>query len=298
MQTNVIGEIAGLGAACAWAIAAVLFRRLGSAIPPLALNLYKGVTAIAMLLMVLALQPAPWGTVNSWALGLLIVSGVIGIGVGDTAFFASLNRLGERRTVLMAETLAPPIATLIAFVALAEVLPLASMVGIVITVSGVAWVVVERTAESKHQAAHLKSGIVYGLLAALCQAIGAVLSRAALTQSEIGPLISSLIRIAGGVSVLLVWMPVTGRVYFPDSMQKRKPWRAVLLATFIGTFLGIILQQLSLQNTQTGVAQTLLATSSLFILPMVAINGETISLRACLGATIAITGIAMLFLAS
>jgi drug/metabolite transporter (DMT)-like permease len=298
MYPDYIGEIAGLGAAFAWAVAAVLFRQIGSTIPPLALNLYKGVIAIAMLLLVVAARSPPLSVIDAWAIALLIISGVIGIGIGDTAFFAALNRLGERRTVLMAETLAPPIATLIAFATLAEVLPITAFIGIAITISGVAWVVVEQSSGTKLKATQLKSGIAYGLLAAACQAVGAVMSRAALTQSEIGPLTSSLIRIIGGVAILLIWMPISGQSYFPKSVRLAKPWRAVLLATFIGTFLGIMLQQLSLQHTEVGIVQTLLGTSSLFVLPLVAVRGETISLRACLGAAIAVVGIAMLFLSS
>jgi drug/metabolite transporter (DMT)-like permease len=297
MYSDFIGEIAGLGAAFAWAVGTVLFRRLGATIPPLALNLYKGVTAIAILSCVLALRSEGWSDVDGYSFGLLIVSGVIGIGIGDTAFFASLNRLGERRTVLMAETLAPPIAMLIALATLSEVLHFTAFIGIAITISGVAWVIVEQTSQTSANASELKSGIAYGLLAALCQAIGAVLSRAALTQSEVGPLMSSIIRIIGGLCILLVWMPLTGNAYIPQSVRIEKPWRAILLATLTGTCVGIFLQQLSLQHTQAGIAQTLIATSSLFILPLVAIRGEAISLRACIGAVIAIIGVALLFLA-
>ena len=98
--------------------------------------------------------------------------------------------------------------------------------------------------------------------------------------------------------MLLVWMPIAGHQYLPDSVRQAKPWRAVLLATLIGTVLGIMLQQLALQHTEAGIVQTLLGTSSLFVLPLVALRGETISPRACLGAVIAVGGIALLFLAS
>jgi drug/metabolite transporter (DMT)-like permease len=251
-----------------------------------------------MLLVVVAVRWQHSPLIELWPVGLLVISGVIGIGIGDTAFFAALNRLGERRTVLMAETLAPPIAALIAFVVLAEVLPATATIGIAITISGVAWVVVEQTSETKLHSSQLKAGIAFGLVAAICQAVGAVLSRASLTQSEIGPVNSSLIRIAGGVAILLIWMPIAGHRYFPDSVRRAKPWRIVLLATFVGTFLGIILQQLSLQHTEAGIVQTLLGTSSLFVLPLVALRGETISMRACLGAVIAVGGIALLFLSN
>ena len=45
--SNYIGEMAALGAALLWAISFV-YSRLGLEIPPLQLNLYKGIIAIAI----------------------------------------------------------------------------------------------------------------------------------------------------------------------------------------------------------------------------------------------------------
>ena len=59
-------------------------------------------------------------------------------------------------------------------------------------------------------------------------------------------------------------------------------------------YLAIWLQQISLQHTATGVAQTLFATSPVFVLPMVVLMGERVSLRAVCGALAAVAGIALL----
>ena len=72
--------------------------------------------------------------------------------------------------------------------------------------------------------------------------------------------------------------------------------RRSLIASFGSTYLGIWLQQTSLKFAPTGIAQTFLATSPLFILPIVALQGEKISLRAILGAVISLGGIALMFL--
>ena len=64
---------------------------------------------------------------------------------------------------------------------------------------------------------------------------------------------------------------------------------------FIGTFLGIWLQQISLKYTAAGVAQTLFATSPLFVIPIVIFTGERVSLRAILGAMLSLVGVGLLF---
>ena len=68
-----------------------------------------------------------------------------------------------------------------------------------------------------------------------------------------------------------------------------------MVAVFIGTYLGIWLQQVSLKYSAAGIAQTLFMTSPLFVLPLAAIQGERISWRAICGAIIAVGGIVLLF---
>ena len=71
---------------------------------------------------------------------------------------------------------------------------------------------------------------------------------------------------------------------------------AIAIAAFGSTYLGIWLQQTSLKFAPTGIAQTFLATSPLFILPIVALQGEKISLRAIFGVMISLAGIALMFI--
>ena len=59
--------------------------------------------------------------------------------------------------------------------------------------------------------------------------------------------------------------------------------------------MGIWLQQISLRYAAAGVAQTLFATSPLFVIPIVACTGERVSVRALLGALLAILGVGLLF---
>lgn len=293
---NYTGELAALGAAAAWAVSAVLYRRLGTAIPPLALNLVKGLLAAPLLGVLLLAWPEMAAGASASDLALLALSGVVGIGVGDTAFFAALNRLGERRTILMAETLAPPMTAGLALVALGEVLSTPAVIGIAVTLAGVAWVIVERSPEAEVDRASLRRGVACGLIAAVCQAVGAVIARGVLDGSAVSPAYSALVRILGGVAVLLVWMPLARASYWPAPLRRLGTWRGLVAATLVGTFLGLFLQQLSYKQTDVGVAQTLIATSALFVLPAVAIGGERINARAVAGAVVAVTGVAVLVL--
>ncbi|AFZ35427.1 protein of unknown function DUF6 transmembrane [Stanieria cyanosphaera PCC 7437] len=311
LLTDFPGEIAALTAACLWAVASVVYGLVGQKIPPLLLNFIKGIIAIAFILITLVWQTEAIPNFPVFPTTLLLVSGLIGIGLGDTAYFAAINHLGARRTLLL-ETLAPPMSAGFALIFIGEQLNTIAWCGIFLTLLGVAWVISERNpvANNSH---NLKIGIIWGLLAALAQAIGAVLSRFALIDSNISPLWSTLLRLVAGtviVSLLLLFTAVNQiKSVIKQRVSAAMPFRSffstktfaslvgtIILASFASTYLGIWLQQISLKFTSTGIAQTLLSTSPLFILPIALALGEKVSLRAILGVLVAVAGIGLLFI--
>jgi drug/metabolite transporter (DMT)-like permease len=105
------------------------------------------------------------------------------------------------------------------------------------------------------------------------------------------------LRLIGGIVGALILKPLFRRAegYGYQNLNSTRRWLTVLFTVFIGTFIALWLQQISLKYTAAGVAQTLFATSPLFVLPVVAVMGEKVSLRAVLGALLAIAGVGMLF---
>ena len=280
-------------AALLWAVSSVIYSRLGLKIPPLQLNLYKGIIAIAFIAITLFIQGAAFTDLSTSTIALLTLSGVIGIGLGDTAYFSALNSLGARRTLLL-ETSSPPMGALLALIFIGEQLTASSWCGILLTIIGIAWVISERNPVDNLSLS--RRGIFWGLLAAIAQALGAVISRFALIQSNISPLESTLIRLIGGtiIVIALLFLPAIKQTHSKIKLSQRS-LGIIAIAAFGSTYLGIWLQQTSLKFAPTGIAQTFLATSPLFILPIVALQGEKISLRAILGVAISLAGIALMF---
>ncbi|MFQ3617826.1 MAG: DMT family transporter [Cyanobacteriota bacterium] len=293
------GEIAALAAALIWAIASIAFTKLGQRLSPMALNVSKGLISIGLIGLTLGLRGAELPAASGSAVGLLLFSGAVGIGLGDTAYFEALNSLGARRGLLM-ESLAPPLTALLALLFLQERLSSAAWLGIGLTVAGVAWVIVERSPDLAIAHYRPVRGVVFGLIAALGQASGAVLSRAALSTTDISPLWGTLIRLVAGLLVLLLWLAFKlpkFRSVGKEMGQLRSPrFLGIVTATaFASTFLGIWLQQTALKFAPAGIAQSLLATSPLFVIPIAVALGDRVSLRAVLGVLVAIAGIWLLF---
>jgi drug/metabolite transporter (DMT)-like permease len=288
------GELAALVAALCWAIASVIWGRAGRQIPPLELNFVKGSVGCVLLVITLALQGGLFVAVDPRAVVLLGVSGAVGIALGDTAYFEAINCLGARRALLLT-MLAPPLAGVVAWLFLGERLKPIAWAGMALTILGVAWVITERFRGTSGGPSRALRGVGMGVVAAFAQVVGAVLSRAAFTQTTVSPLSSALLRMSAAVVMLFVWISLARSRTRWTIHRSRDVWGLVLTATVVGTYVGISLQQFAFKYTSTGVTQTLLSTSPLFILPIVVWRGERVSLRAVAGALVALLGIAMLF---
>lgn len=296
LTANFGGELAALGAAVLWASSAVVYARLGQKIQPLALNLSKVVIAIAFIALTLILQGNCLSNeMNIVTVGLLLLSGVFSIGLGETFYLEALKNLGARRTLLL-DTLAPPSSALIAFMFLHESISATAWIGILFAVLGVAWVVSERIPGSDSKAVNPLQGISYAILSALGQASGAVLSRAALAETTISPLWSTLLSLIGSLVVLLLWMPFQAHpsLWFKP-LQSKQLLGVISVTALFSTYLGIVLQQIAIKYTATGIAQALIATSPLFVLPITIWMGETVSWRSLVGVLVALGGIGLLF---
>ncbi len=301
-----MGELASLSASGVWATASLIFARLGKTVSALALNWLKCVIALVFMVASMALLqgqvwPGELGMEETLILGL---SGVVGLSVGDTAFFHALNRLGPRRTLLLS-ALSPPMTAVMAVPVLGEPLTWTMALGMGLTMGGVVWVILERHPDADQGeerradgswTSKMKWGVVLGVVYATCQALGNVLTK--LGGGEITALEISVVRLAFGILGLTLVLGATRRLmetWVP--MRHKKTAVLVVAATFLGTFMGIWLMNAGLRYTYTGIASTLASLSPVFILPLAYfVEGEELSLRSILGAVVAVGGVAVLFL--
>jgi len=292
---NLIGPLAALTAALFWTLATLLYSQAGSYLSATQLNLVKGIVACPLLLIagwftgqLLTLEANP-------ATYLLLASGVIGITLGDTLYFSALRRLGPWHTMLL-EYLAPPFAALLAWVLLAQGMRLQEVVAAAIIILGIVVVISEKPAAAKRVELS-SSGIAAGVGAALCQALGLVMSFHALQEFNMNPLNAALLRLLAGTLALTIALLILKPSLLASTRAALRhtslPW--LLVAIVMGTFLAIWLQQTAIAYINPGLAQTLLATAPLWLIPIQWLRGQPLSLRSILGALVAVAGIALLF---
>ncbi|WP_241974287.1 DMT family transporter [Aliidiomarina minuta] len=298
-MTLLIGQLAALSAALFWALATLLYNRSSLHLSAAQLNLVKGMVACPLLLISLLLfgHQLPLDP-SSPALWLLLLSGVIGITIGDTCYFAALRRLGPWHTILL-EYLAPPLAAVIAWVFLGEILTLLEIIAAFTVIAGVIFVLTEKRMTSVEVPGQLsRSGLAFAVTAAWCQASGLVMAFHALQSFEVNAMQAALIRLGGGTLALTAGLLIFAPRLFKSTWGQVRKTRVLPLmsAIFMGTFLAIWLQQIAIAYVTPGIAQTLLATAPLFMIAINMLYGRGVSARALTGTLLALLGIALLFL--
>lgn len=289
-----LGELAALGTACCWAITSLVFAEAARRIGSLRVNLLRLPIALVLLSAALATSRLPFAYLAAPRVGYLALSGVVGLVVGDLAFFAALKRLGARLTSLLM-SLAPVFAAVAAAVLLGEIPGGLGLVGIAVTLGGVAWVVSEPRGPGV--VAHgSPRGVAFGVLGAACQGVGLVLAKLGMA-GEVAPLTATWVRIGVATSVIWVVTLATGRQRGLEvAASLRRAAGPVAAGAFFGPFLGVTLSLAAAKLTKVGVAATIMATSPVLVIPLVVIlEGYRPSPRAVLGTVVAVVGVALLF---
>lgn len=316
------GEIFALTAAASWAVGSLLFARIGRRASPGAMNLGKCAAASVVLCVARAalaprLGPIAWPAEATLLLG---ASGLVGLAIGDTAYFGAILALGVPRAILLLSA-APVFATLGGVALLGERIGGREAAGIGLTLAGIALVVTGRVPAPPPPAVPAAgeggaagegsvpvanpvvavkntSGVVLGVVAALGQAGGSLLSRRAMGLG-IDPLGAAAGRLVTGAVGLAVIAAISGHLRpWVGDLRKEYTWIKVSGASLIGTVAGLWLAQIAIATcSSTGVATTLLATSPIFALPLAhAVGHERITPRGVAGTLVALSGVVLLSL--
>jgi len=300
-----------LGTALAWSFTAIFFSEAGKRIGSFQVNTVRLLFAVIIYSVVLLITSGRLfpEDLNGGQVYWLVLSGLIGLVIGDGCGFKALVMIGPRLATLLWST-APIMATLIAWFMLDEHLGWIHLIGIAMTVGGVSWVVAERRFNSGNHfnlerdhpdSGTLIKGVVLGLLAAFGQAAGLVLSKQAMLYSggSLDPLPASFIRMLS--SMVLIWLFALGRGKIKPVSQSFHNIRAMKFAAggaMVGPFLGVWLSLIAVKLISAGVAATLNATTPILIIPVVRwYYKEKVSIRAIAGAVLAVGGVIILFFA-
>jgi drug/metabolite transporter (DMT)-like permease len=293
------GELAAVGTAVCWATGSNLFAAAGRHMSSTVLNRLRLTLALlflAGLLWIMDGTPWPWWA-DAAQVQVLALSGVIGFVLGDAFFFRSLVILGPGQTTLLAST-APFFTAAIGWPVLGEVPKPLGWVGMLVTVSGLAWVLrSRRESKSVHVEGSVAVGVACGVLAALGQACGYVLSKTAL-QTGIDPLSATVVRVGAATASVWVLAAVAGSLGSTFAALHHRPaalW--VIGGALCGPVLGVTLSLTALKFVDASVAASITASYPVLTIFIASrFNGEPLTTNSLLGALVAVSGVVILFL--
>ncbi len=305
-MTPNLGEVAALLTAMCYSVSSIFFTTAGKKFGPLVSNRLRLVVAILLLGIthwIVYGNPIPSnaGAERWFWLG---TSGIVGLAIGDLFLFQAYVSLGPRLGLLFL-SLSPALASLLAWIFLGETLSGGNILGIILTLAGIAWVVLESNINGKSPTGNnievlhnvnIK-GIIAGLIAAAGQAFGVVLAKFGL-GNNFPALSGNVIRMSAAFTALWLATVIQGQVI--STVQQANYQRSGLLyilgGAIFGPLVGVSLSLYAIQNTNIGIASTIIALPPTFLLPIgYFIFKEKISWQAVVGTLMAVAGVGLLF---
>jgi len=291
-----LGELLSIGSAAAWASGVILYRGLGESLPPLTLNFLKNLLVFGMLLPVIAwLYAAHPPQMGIAQIALCVVSGLLGLAIADTLYFAALNAVGAGRMGVIGNFYSPFVLTL-SFAFLGERLNLMQGLGFALVSAGVLLVARPEAGWRGIDGAAQRRGALLGVTAIALMAVGIVLVKPILEREPL--LWVTGLRMLGGISGMIAIAALRGQLahLLPTRtlLHGRKPlhWPTLVLAAVVGQGLSMLLWLGGYKYTKASVAAVLNETSSVFILLFAAWwLREPMTRRGTAGVTLTMGGI-------
>ncbi|MBC7694756.1 MAG: DMT family transporter [Burkholderiales bacterium] len=304
---NLSGEVIAILTTLCWSLGIFPFTEAAKRIGSAPLNQYRLLLAWIIISIILFFWNGLtffqlFTTPQPYHFLFLGLSGVIGFSIGDYCSFTSFKLLGPKLGSLYT-TFAPGAALIVGYIALGETVNLTGILGISITIAGVIWLTLSKkdsSAALKVGYTRDKKGILFGIIGALCQGVGLVLSKYGMDYySEKLPTMHAVwIRLLFAFLAAFIVSLLAGKLISnskPVLTNEKNNLPYMFLGTLLGPVMGVTLSLFAIQKLEVAVAQTIFALLPLFVLPIsLIVYKEKITLQAVLACFISLIGVLIL----
>jgi len=288
-----LGIILGLSAAATWATASLIAHRPVRYFGTLSFVQIQLPTS-ALLLLVIASLLGTLSTISHDHILPIVISGFVGILLGDLFLHRCLELGGPRRMQILFAMNAP-MAALLGFTFLGERMSFTDALGAALMLLGVIMAISFVRNENQdnsfeHLDVNLSVVVFWGLGAALCQAIGLVSLKPAIDAGA-DPIATSAYRTAGS-ALLIIGLGLFPRWRFkPINATNLSAFAQCVLAGWMGYVIAMSLMLLALQYYDSGIVAVMGSTVPVMLLPIMWIKTRKLPpLAAWLGAVFVVIG--------
>ncbi len=292
------GEIAALLTALFWAITSTAFEHSGKKIGSLNLNLSR------LFIGFVFLSTFTWATrgyffptdatSNEWF--WLLLSGFVGIVLGDLLLMEAFVRIGSRISMLIYSSV-PPLSALMAWLFLGDRMTGMQLLGMVITLTGIASVIlVAEKGSKKVKLSHPVAGILMAFGGAFGQAAGYIIGKFGMAHYD--PFAATQIRLVAGIIGFMLLFTLKGHwSAYVKSFKRTDALVSLTIGSFFGPFLGISFSLYAVQRINPGVASTLISITPILLIPYAYfVKHERVTAKEVMGTLVVLLGVAIMFL--
>ena len=294
------GEIAALTAALLWSIAVIIFKTLSTKISPLLITGLKNLIALicfVILFIILGIDFInPKFTNTEYT--KIIISGALGMGIGDILFLFALSKIGANRIAIL-NCFEPSVILLFSMMMLqasAYQLNLNQVVGFIVVIISILIITYEQD-KSDIDPKVKRFGLFLQITAILMSSFGIVLIKPILNQythSIQDQLWITAFRLFPGV--IISWIFILCNQNLKQLFYSLFNWKTIwkiILSSGLGTFLALSFWIIGYANiTKPAIASILGQTSVIFIFILSAlVLKEKITSKRFVAITAAILGV-------
>lgn len=266
---QIIGILCAVGAAFFWASAVIMFKKSGEVLSPTALNLFKGVVTLLLLIPTLWISDTPLFPDRPFMEWLLFgLSGFMGITLADNFFFMALKRLGASLWAVV-DCLYLPFIILLSAVFLKEEIGLQGMVGaalVIVAIGAGSYSGGSATCSQRD----FFGGLFWGTLAVSLLAGSIIMVKPLLETTSV--LWASYVRLLAGVAGLFVLAAIQPeRKRTLGVLLPSQAWKIALPASIVGNYLAMIAWLAGFKYTLVSVAAILNQLSTIFTFILAAV---------------------------
>ncbi len=307
---SLTGSIIALFTVIFWTLSVQLFEAASKRVGSTSVNIIRLSAAVALFCLILFIKDGyvipSYFPMRAWI--YLSLSGIAGFFLGDILLFKAFVEIGPRVTMLIM-SLSAPVSAIIGWFLLDETYIIHQWVGMFVTLSGVAIVILEKNNIEKVEIKTLSNnelqsrnitlkGILFGIGAMLGQAIGFILSKTGM-QTKAGYLdafASTQIRAIAAFSCFVILFTITKK--WGIAIKAIKDMQAVtytVIGSALGPVAGVSLALLALHYMTVGIASTIFSLVPVTLIPFaIFLHKERVSYKAIAGAVLAVFGIFLL----
>ncbi len=279
------GILSALLSACSWAFGTITFERIGKAVPFVGITFLKGVFSILLMILLLVVTGGSY-PIGWWEFSFLALSGIVGITIGDSLFFKSLQDLGAKTQVIFF-LLGQIMTMILSLLFLGELLSVEQYIGAFILLTGV--IVTTWGTQTNHP--NKTRGIILGLASMTCFSVSAIMVKAAI--SDIPVITATFYRMVFGTIFTLGYgLASKNFSSWIHPLKDKKLLGLFIFNVIVITYGGFLLSMAAIKYISVSLASVLGATEPVFVLLLAfLLMREKVTKRELIGTIVTLAGL-------